>query len=146
MRPSTISQIGTFTDLELGPSSLDYLALRPSKCSGFDPPTRATVEPAPGEDGALIFPSLDDAWIMTLGGELVVTSTGQSAESGYREAIDTLLASLKDALNALKTAPDDLVAGDVTLSVWKHGPLEEDWDDLETICAVTFGLIVDVFA
>jgi hypothetical protein len=144
MRVSTISQIGSFT--ALSSASADYLALRPSKCSGMDAPLRTTVEPAPGESGALIFPPFDDAWIITLGGELVVTSTGSSAEGSYRTAIDTLLASLKSAIDGLKTAPGNLVHGATTLKVWKYGPVEEDWDDLETVCGVTFSLIVDVFA
>jgi hypothetical protein len=147
MRVSTISQIGAFTALAAADvGEVDYLALRPSKCSGFDPPLRTTVEAAPGLDGALIFAPYDDAWILTLNGDLVVTTTGYSVESGYREAIDALLASLKSAINALKSAPGDLVHGGGTLKVWKHGPIEEDWDDLETICSVTFSLSVDVFA
>lgn len=144
MRVSTISQIGAFVAFTA--DDADYLALRPSKCSGFDAPVRTTVEAAPGQDGALIFPPFDDAWILTLGGDLVVTSTGHSSESGYRDTIDVLLAELKSAIDALKTAPDDLVHGGGTLKVWKYGPVEEDWDDFETVCSVTFSLVVDVFA
>jgi hypothetical protein len=145
MRPSTISQIGAFTALSnLSP---DYLAIAPSRCSGFgDPPQRTTVEPAPGRPGALIFPPLDDAWVLTLAGDLVVTSTGLSAEPPYRDVVEDMYASLRDAVNAGATAPIDLVHAGGTLKVWKHSPVEQAWDDLETICSVTFSLVVDVFA
>jgi hypothetical protein len=145
VRVLTISQIGAFT--ALSNADADYLALRPSKCSGIgEAPVRITEEPAPGEDGALIEPPLDDAWIITLAGELVVTSTGLSSETGYRPAIDTLLASLRAAINAAKAAPIELVHSGGTLSVWKYSAVDETWDDLETICEVTFSLLVDVFA
>jgi hypothetical protein len=147
IRVSTIESIGDFTDLHLDPSTLDYLALAPSRCSGLGGPSLRTVEEdAPGQGGSLILPPLDGAWIITLAGDLVVLSTGLSSESGYREAIDTLLGSLEDELDALAVAPDDLVYGGGSLKVWKHGELDVTWDDLETVCSVTFSLIVDVFA
>jgi hypothetical protein len=145
MRVLTISGIGAFT--ALSSADADYLALRPSQCSGIgEAPIRITQEPAPGEDGALIEPPLDDAWVITLAGELVVTSTGSSSEGSYRAAVDTLLASLKTAVAAAKTAPIDLVHSGGTLKVWKYGPVDESWDDQELICSVTFSLLVDVFA
>jgi hypothetical protein len=145
MRYRTISQIGSFTALTA--ADVDYLAIAPSRCSGGgDAPQRTTIEDAPGGDGALIFPPLDGAQVITLAGDLVVTSTGLSVETGYREAIDTLLESLKFAVDALKTAPGVLVHSGGSLMVWKNGPVDETWDDFETICAVTFSLVVDVFA
>jgi hypothetical protein len=139
MRYSTISAIGDFTAFT--PADSDYLLIVPSRCSGgADAPLRTTVEPAPGADGALIFPPLDDAQILTLAGDLVITSDG--SESGYFDAIDTLLASLKSALDALKTAPDDLVHSAGTLSVWKYAPLDTSFEG--TVMSVTFGLVVDV--
>jgi hypothetical protein len=147
IRPSTIESIGDFTDLEMDVSTLDWLALRPSACTGLGGGSlRNTVEDAPGEPGTLIEPPLDGAWVITLAGDLVVTSTGLSSETGYREAIDTLYASLSDAFDALKLAPDDLVHGGGTLKVWAYGEIDPTWDDLETICSVTFSLIVDLFA
>lgn len=145
IRVSTITGIGDFTDLAADVA--DYLALAPSRCTGLGGPSlRPTEDDAPGQGGSFIEPPLDGAWIITLVGDLVVTSTGHSAETGYREAIDTLYASLDDAFEALKAAPDDLVHGGGTLKVWAHGALDPTWDDLETICSVTFSLIVDVFA
>ncbi len=141
-----ISAIGDFTDLQLDASTLDYLAIDPSRCSGGgDAPLRTELEQAPGLDGALIFPPLDDAQIITLVGDIVIHSTGDSAGSDYRAAITTLYASLKTALDALKIAPDDLVFPAGSLKVWKNGPLDPTWTDFH-ICAVTFSLVVDVFA
>lgn len=141
MRYSTISQIGTFTDLSTG--SADYLKLDPGRCTGGDDaPMRTIVEPAPGLDGALIFPPLDDAQILTLGGDLVIRSAGD--ESGYLAAQDALLASLKAALDALKAAPGDLVHSAGTVSVWKYAGIDGGWQGV--IKTVTFGLVVDVFA
>lgn len=141
MRYSTISQIGGFTALDA--SSVDYLALDPTACTGGDDaPLRTTIEPAPGLDGALVFPPLDDAWIITLAGPLIIGSAGD--EAGYLAAQDTLLASLKTALDALKTAPDDLVHSAGTLKVWKYAPIVGSWSGI--VKTVTFGLVVDVFA
>jgi hypothetical protein len=141
MRYSTISAIGDFTAFT--PADTDYLLLYPPRCSGgADAPLRTTVEPAPGQPGALIFPPLDDAQIITLGGDLIITSDG--SESGYFAAIDTLFASLKSALDALKTAPDDLVHSAGTLKVWKYAPLDDSFEG--TVKSVTFSVVVDVFA
>lgn len=138
MRYSTISAIGDFTALSA--ATADWLRLDPARCDGgADAPLRATVEPAPGVDGALVFPPLDDAQIITLAGDLMITSSGSDA--GYFSAIDTLLASLKSALDALKTAPDDLVHSGGTLSVWKYTGITTGWAGL--IMSVTFGLVVD---
>lgn len=147
IRPLTISQLGAFTDL-LPAAVTDYWAIRPSKCSGLGgPPQRTTVEDAPGLDGALIFPPFDGAWIITLGGELNVTSTGLSRETGYDAAVDALLADLVAAIDAAKTAPIDLVHSGGTLKVWKYGEIDVSWeDDLEAICSVTCSFVVDVFA
>lgn len=138
MRYSTISAIGGFTALT--PATADYLRIDPARCTGgADAPLRTTVEPAPGANGVLIFPPLDDAQIITLAGDLIITST--VVEAGYFSAVDTLLAAIKSALDALKTAPDDLVHSAGTLSVWKYAPLDTSWAG--TIMSVTFGLVVD---
>lgn len=145
MRPSTISAIGAFTALSNADD--DYLAIAPSRCSGFgDAPLRTTVLAAAGEDGALIFPPLDDAQIITLAGDFVVTSTGLSSETGYRDAVEALYESLVTALDAGKAAAIDLVHGGGTLKVWKNGEVDQAWDDFETVCSVTFSVVVDVFA
>lgn len=141
----SISGIGGFAALTA--ASADYLAIAPSRCSGGgDAPLRTTVEDAPGADGVLILPPLDGAQIITLAGDLFVTSTGHSAEAGYDAAVQALFTSLKAALDALKTAPGNLVHSGGTLKVWKYGPLDDAWDDSGHMCSVTFSLIVDVFA
>jgi len=93
----------------------------------------------------LIFPPLDDAQVITLAGDLVVTSTGHSAEDGYFDAVDALFDELKAALDLLKSAPNDLVHSTGTLKVWKNGPLDDNWSSF-WVCSVTFSLVVDVFA
>lgn len=142
MRVSTISQIGTFTALSPD-AAPDWLRLDPARCSGTsDAPLRTTVEPAPGADGALVFPPLDDAQIVTLGGDLIITSV--SGDPFYMDAVDALFAALKAALDALKAAPDSLVSNDGTVAVWKYAPLEPSWQN--ALMGVTFGLVVDVSA
>jgi len=139
-----ISAIGGFTALT--DADADYVALDPARSTGLgDAALRTTTYDAPGQDGELIFPPLDGAQIITLVGDLIVTSTGLSAESGYFTAVDTLYKSLKTALDAMKTAPGDLVTPGGTLKVWKYGPAEEEWQNY-WVCSVTFSLIVDVFA
>ncbi len=143
MRYSTISAIGAFTALSA--ASADYLHLVPSRCSGgADASVRITVEDAPGADGTLIFPAFDGAQVILLGGDFVIKSDG--ADPGYFSAQDTVFASLKAALDTLKSAPGDLVHSGGTLKVWKHDPLDTTWDDNAKILSVTFGLIVDQFA
>jgi len=138
----SITAIGSFTALT--PADEDYLAIDPAKCSGGGgPPPRTTIEAAPGQPGALIFPPLDDAWIITLAGDLFVTSTGHSSEEGYFAAVATLFASLKAALDSLKTAPGSLVHSGGTESVWFNAAIDPTWQDF-FMCSVTFGLVVDV--
>lgn len=144
IRYQAITAIGTFVALDS--SHADYLALDPARCSGLgDAPLRTTVYDAPGQDGSLIFPPKDGQKIVTLAGDLIVTSTGFSAEAGYFAAVDTLYDSLKTALDAGKTAAQNLVTPGGTLKFWKYGPLEEEWQNYWA-CSVTFSLIVDVFA
>src|SRR5262245_34780113 len=103
-----ITAIGSFTALTN--SDADYLALDPTACTGLgDAPLRTTTYDAPGEDGELIFAPMDGAHIITLAGDLIVTSTETGDMDDYFAAVDTLYASLKTAIDALKTAPDDLV-------------------------------------
>lgn len=140
-RYSSISAIGSFTAINEG--ATDYLRLDPTKCTGgADPPLRTSIEQAPGADGALILPPLDDAWIITLAGDLIIRSA--STEAAYFTALDTLLALLKTDLDALKAAPGDLVHSGATLKVWKYAPISDSWAGI--IKSVTFGLVVDVFA
>lgn len=140
MRVSTIEQIGVFT--ALSPTAApDWLRLDPGRCSGVsDKPLRTTVEPVAGGDGAFVFPPLDDAQIMTLGGDLIITSV--SGDPFYMDAVDALFASLKAALDALKTAPGPLVSNDGTAAIWKYAPLDSSWQG--ALMGVTFGLVVDV--
>lgn len=139
MRYSTISAIGTFT--ALSSATADYLELDPAACQGgSDAPIRITTEQRAGADGVYVFPPFDDAQIITLAGKLRITSAGD--ETGYFAAEDTLLASLKTALDLMKAAPDDLVHSGGTLSVWKYAGIVDSRDGL--ILTVTFGLIVDV--
>jgi hypothetical protein len=141
MRYSTIDTLGTFTAFDI--TSTDYLRLDPTKCTGGeDPPLRTTIEPVPGGDGALILPPFDDAWIITLAGDLIITSAGDDV--GYFEAQDTLLASLLSALEALKTAPDVLSSSSGDLMVWKYAPIDSSYQG--ALKSVTFGLVVDVTA
>lgn len=137
MRYSTISAIGSFTALTS--STADYLRLDPTRCSGgTDAPVRLTIEANPGFDGAKVFPAYDDAQIITLGGDLVITSS--STESGYFSAEDTLMAALKTALDAMKASPDNLVHSGGTLSVAKYAPISESRQGF--LCGVTFSLVV----
>lgn len=143
-----ISGIGGFTALTI--ADADYVALDPARCSGLgDAALRTTTYDAPGQDGELIFPPLDGQHIITLVGDLVVTSV-TAGESGatmadYFTAVDTLYGSLKTAIDAMKVTPGDLVTPGGTLKVWKYGPAEEEWQNY-WVCSVTFSLIVDVFA
>jgi hypothetical protein len=140
MRYSTIYGIGDFDALDS--SYIDWLKLNPSACSGgADAPLRTTVEPAPGLDGAYIFPPLDDAQIITLSGEFIIGSAGD--ESGYFAAIDTILDNLKFALDSMKNGPGLLTYSDGSYSVWKYAPIDTSWAG--TVMSVTFGLVVDVF-
>lgn len=141
MRYSTISAIGSFT--ALSPASTDWLFLVPSECSGGgDVDLRTDVEDAPGADGGLIQSPLDAAQIITLSGRLLINSAGDDA--GYYAAEDTLFASLKAALDAMKAAPDDLVHSGGSLSCWKYSRIGDGRDGL--LKTVMFDLVVDVFA
>jgi len=139
MRYSTISQLGTFT--AFSPASADYLRLDPSACAGGeDAPVRTNLEQIPGGDGVYVLPPFDDAQIITLVGDLIITSS--STEAGYFSAQDTLLAALKSALNAAKSARVNLVHGGGTLHVWKYAPIESSYQG--ALKRVTFGVVVDV--
>lgn len=145
MRYSSIEAIGSFVALEAAVDTTtdDYLKLDPAKCTGgVDATLRTDVEDAPGQDGSLIEPGMDGAWIISLGGEFVIKTAGDDA--GYFAAIDTILASLKSSLDALKAAPDDLVHSAGTLTVWKYASIADGWENLTK--TVTFSVIVDVFA
>jgi hypothetical protein len=140
--PTTITQIGGFTAFT--DAVADYINLDPDRSTGLGGgDLRTSVEDAPSQDGALIFPPLEGAWIVTLVGNAVVTSTGPSSDAGYRPAVRALVASLKTALDAMKAAPDDLVHSGGTEQAWFHSKLEPTWDGYH-ICVVTFGLVVDV--
>ena len=139
-----ISQIGAFT--ALSNADADYLALDPARCTGLgDPALRTTTYDAPGEDGELIFEAFDGAQIITLVGDLVVTSADAGTMADYFAAVDTLYGSLKSALDAMKSTAGDLVTPGGTLKVKKYGPAEDGWQNY-WVLSVTFSLIVDVFA
>lgn len=143
--PVTISNIGGFTAFTNAVP--DYLAPVPDSCTGLGGPDLRVEddENAPDDDGDLIFPRLDGQWILTLVYDAIVTSTGATADDGYRAAVNTLVASLKTALDAMKLAPDDLVHGGGTEQAWFHSKLDPTWVN-HHLCRVTFGLKVDAFA
>jgi hypothetical protein len=147
--PQSISAIGTFTKLDnsyLAAGLADYLAIDPGACSGFgDAPLRTTVDDAPGDDGALIEEPKDGGLIVTIAGDLFVTSTGASNEAGYFDAVESLYQELKAALDALKTAPADLVHHAGSMKVRKQSELDPTFTSFWTM-RVTFSLIQDVFA
>lgn len=135
IRFGSISAIGAFTAVNGG--ATDYLSCDPQRCVAA-PSLRTTVEDAPGADGVLVFPPLKGSEIWTISGPLVIRSDG--SESGYFSAIDTLVASLAAALEAMRAAPDDVAHSAGTTSCWLYAPLLESWNDIEKI--VTFGLVV----
>lgn len=138
--PQTITAIGTFTALTS--ASANYLQLDPQRCSlPANGLARTTVEAKPGADSAIVEDAFEGEQILTLGGDLVVTSNGNSSEAGYFTALGTLLGSLKTALDALKTADDNLVHAAVNTPVRWYAPLEPTWTNYY-VCAVTFGLVV----
>lgn len=147
--PQSISAIGSFTAFDnsfLAAGLEDYLAIDPAQCSGFgDAPLRTTNYPAAGEDGVNIFAPKDDALILTIYADLIVTSTGVSNETGYLAAVVSLYQSFKSAIDALKDAPDDLVHSAGSMKVWKQGPVDPSFPSFWTM-GVTFSLIQDVFA
>lgn len=138
--PQTITAIGTFSKLDSTDS--DYLSIDPQRCSlPADGVARITVEEKAGADGVFVEPAYEGAQILTIGGDLIVTSNGNSSESGYFTAVGTLIGELKTALDALKTADDDLVhAGGSTAVRW-YSALEPSWTNF-WVCTVTFGLVV----
>lgn len=145
MIPDTISQIGGFTAFTFADAP-DYFAIDPTACTGCDDADlRTTIEDAPGQSGGLILPPFSSAQIMAIVGDLVVTSTGNSNETGYRAALETLFQLLKTSIDALMVAPDDLVHSGGTLKVWKQSKVEGTWPTFWTR-RVTFGLAVDLFA
>ena len=147
--PQSISAIGAFTALNnpyLDNGLADYLAIDPSACTGLgDAPLRTTAFPAAGEDGVNIFAPKDDALIMSIVGDLIVTSTGPSNEPGYFPAVVALYQELKTAIDALKAAPASLVHSAGSMKVWKQSEIDPTFTSYWTI-RVTFSLIQDVFA
>ena len=147
--PQSITAIGTFTALDnsyLNAGLTDYLAIDPTACSGFgDAALRTTIYDAPGEDGELIFPPKDGALIMSIAGDLVIGSADPGSAAAYVNAQTTLYQNLKAALDALKTAPANLVHSAGSMKVWKYGPVDPSFSSYWTM-RVTFSLIQDVFA
>lgn len=148
--PQSITAIGTFTAFDnafLNAGLADYLAIDPSQCTGFgDSALRTVTYDAPGEDGELIFPPKDGALILTIYADIVVTSTGGSNDPGYMTAVANLYAEFKAAIDALKTAPADLVHSAGSMKVWKNGPVDPSFPNSYWQMGVTFSLIQDVFA
>lgn len=139
--PQLITAIGTFTALSAADD--DYLALDPKRCSiPAQGVARTTIENKAGADDAFIEDALEGAQVLTLGGDLTITSNGNSSEAGYFTALGTLLDSLKSALDALKTADDDLVCNSVNIPVRWYSALEPSFADSFWVCSVTFGLVV----
>jgi hypothetical protein len=138
--PQTITAIGTFTALT--DAAADYLALDPQRCSlPAQGVARTTIEHKTGADSAYVEDAFEGEQILTLGGDLVVTSNGDSSQSGYFTAVGTLLGSLKTALDALKTADDNLVHAGVSTPVRWYAALDPTWTNF-WVCSVTFGLVV----
>lgn len=139
--PQTITAIGGFTALTN--NDADYLQLDPQRCSlPANGAARTTVEPKAGVDGAFIEGAFEGEQVLTLGGSLVVTSNGNSSESGYFTALETLFTSLKTALDALKTADGNLVHSGGSTPVRWYAALEPTWENF-WVCSVTFGLVVN---
>lgn len=138
--PQTITAIGSFS--KLTSADADYLQIDPARCAlPADGEARVTVEDKAGADGVFVEDAFEGAQILTLAGDLVVTSNGNSSESGYFTAVSTLLGDLKTALDALKTADGNLVhSGGSTLVRW-YAKLEPTWSNFY-VCSVTFGLVV----
>lgn len=142
MRPETISAVGSFTSFASG--SGDWVCVDIEACTGCDDaPLRTTVQPRPGDHGAFVFPSFDDAQIITLVVVAMIDSLSSPVvPDDYRAAVETLFQSLRSALDAMKSAPDDLVHEDGTVSVWKHSPVEKSWSGV--VCRFTFSVVIDV--
>lgn len=140
--PQTITGIGSFSALTW--ASADWLAIDPARCSiPGQGEARTTVENKSGADSVFVEDAFEGAQILTLVGDLVVTSTGLSSEGTYFAAVSTLLGSLKTALAAMKTADANLVhSGGSTACRW-YTPLEPTWINY-WVCSVTFGLLVHV--
>lgn len=136
IRFGSITAIGSFTAIN-GVED-DYLSCDPQRCVST-PSLRTTVEDKPGADGVMIFPPLEGAQILTISGPIVIRSDG--SESGYYDAIDTVVASLAAQLDAMKTATDTVSHSGDTMNCWLYSPLLESWE--EVIKIVTFGLIVE---
>lgn len=143
--PATISKIGGFTAFT--DADADYLAAVPDSCTGLGGPDLRVEddENAADTDGDLIFGRLDGPWIVTLVYDVVATSTGPTADDGYRAAVGAVVASLKTALDAMKAAPDDLTHAGGTEQAWFHSKVEPSWKNFH-VCRVTFGLKIDAFA
>lgn len=130
---SSISAVGSFTDVNT--DAPPFWFVDPARCSGGDgPDLRSPTEAKSGTDGVMIFPRLDDAWVITLGGPIVGT--------GDPEDTEDLIAALKAALDAMKATPDALVHPGGSLDVMYHSRLDVGWDG--GLKVVTFGLIVVV--
>lgn len=147
--PQSITAIGTFTAFDntfLNAGLNDYLAIDPTACTGFgDAPLRTTMYDAPGQDGELIYPPKDGALIMSIAADLVIGSVGTDTVAGYLAAQTTLYQNFKAALDALKTAPADLVHSAGSMKVWKYGQCDPSFTSFWTM-RVTFSLVQDVFA
>lgn len=139
MRWQTVSAIGTFTALTS--ASADYLLLDPRQCKRSRT-LRTTVYDKAGADGVLPFPPKYGNEIWTLGGAIVVTSSG--TEAGYVAAADTLIAALETALDAMRAAPDAVVDSVGSRDMWLYAPLEDYSNDAAPIQKlVTFSLLAD---
>lgn len=142
--PTTITKMGAFTAFTN--ADVDYWSIDPTACTGLGGPDgRITEEDVPGGPGVLIEDVLDGGWVISLVGDVIATSVGASSEPGYRAAVRAVVASIKSAHDALKTAADDLTHTDGTEQIRYHSKIEPVWTSFH-VCQVTLGVIVDVFA
>lgn len=127
---SSISAIGTFTDVNTGTGA--HLFLDPARCAGgADADLRTSVENKGGTDGVNVSPAMDGAQIITLAGPILISTSF----ADYA----TVLGDLKDALELMKAAPDDLVHGGGSIPCWKYSRIDPAWD--RGIMVVTFSLL-----
>ena len=94
---SLVTPGGTIT---FNASSGDTYEHDPDDCAGLDmAPLRTPIDQAPQTDGGLVFPFLFDARHVTLGGWMLVRSSG--TEPGYSTARNTLEDNLRTALTSI---------------------------------------------
>lgn len=141
MRYNSITTIGSLTVN----SGTDYLWLIPSLCAGLDGGAgRVNVEDFAGADGGFQFPPLLGPVIATLGGLLVITSSG--TEAGVRTATDTLDAAIAAVVDGSRAAAITVTWAAGSASMWFYQAYESHWDPSLGGMVCTFGLTDAVVA